>query len=624
MPKQELPPFHGRASLPSRKRRGHKLVFRLARDTKTSSLDERGQWGGGSEDRTKRPPTFDQTAVRQRRRSGFWQWSLLWLIVLSLIGGTVVSGILFLTRLPPPTDCRRISPLSADGERLYCAQLAANSGEIDQLVAAMTLVQHWPSTHPLYTEAQRLLKEWSEVILDIAQQRINQGDQTEAVKIAQYIPVSSPIYPEAQAQVATWQQEWQRGQDIMSQFKDALVVQNWPQASQLITALSRLNNQYWRVSRVDTLRKQLAAEKEAWQQLQEARDLAKSNRLAQLEEAIALAAKINPDSYIKAQAQTDLSNWSRTLLRIAAIQMENQDFAGGVAIAQRIPVNTSLYQEAQDWIRLGRAGERAKQDNLLALVDALAAVRQIDAQSPVKEPASQQEALWESRLQDQLQLQFARITASFDQQTALQMAIEQAAMVAPGRPQRLQAQTLIAQWRKEIQAIEDRNHLRRAQQLAQGGTIESLRAAVDQASQIQLGQPLRIDAQTVIAQWNRQIQALEDQPILDLARAFAQRRDLMAAISTAAQIRPGRVLYADAQREINYWVAQVQTIQDHPILEAAAALAAQGRFDVAIATAAQITPERALYRQAQAAIAIWKSHMASTSDSAESATSEQN
>ncbi|MBE9152536.1 hypothetical protein, partial [Coleofasciculus sp. LEGE 07092] len=593
--------FQIRPFLPNRQRQGRKVVIR--------STEDNLPWRGNRD-----PNATDTThsaliSVAKDRRSGLWRWSLLWLTVLSIVGGTVTLGVLFLTQLPPPVDCQRISPLSADGERLYCAQLAAESGDLDKLVTAITLVQHWPRTHPLYSEAQRMLEEWSEVILNIAQQKINQGDQSNAVEIASQVPVSSPLYPEAQAQIATWQKEWQQGRQITSQFKDALVVQNWQQASQLITALSQLNSQYWNGSRVDALMQQLGEEKEAWQQLQEARDLAKTNQLAQLEEAIALAAKVNPSSYLKAEAQTELSKWSRTVLNIAASLIEIGNFSGGVQVAQTIPVNTSLYQEAQDWMRLGRAGKTAKQNNLLALVDALAAVRQIDTESPVQQSASKQGALWESRLEDRLQLLLARFTASFEQQTSLQMAIEQAALVELGRPQRVEAQTLIAQWRQESQEIDDRNHLRIAREIAIGGTIEQLRAAVDRASQIQLGQSLRVEAQTEIAKWNRQIQTIEDQPILDLARAFAQRRDLMGAISTASQIRPNRALYDQAQKEIGYWVAQVQTIQDRPILEAAAALAAQGRFDAAITTAAQISPERALYQQAQAAIAIWQTQL---------------
>jgi hypothetical protein len=188
---------------------------------------------------------------------------------------------------------------------------------------------------------------------------------------------------------------------------------------------------------------------------------------------------------------------------------------------------------------------------------------------------------------------------------ALAYAIDYAQKVAPKHPQRLFAQTLIAQWRKETQLIEDRNKLIEAQKLADRGRIEQLKRAVELASTIKPGQILRRDAQSAVAKWTRQIQTIEDQPILELSQTFAQQQDFTAAISTAGRIRPGRALYAEAQRVIALWVAQIQTAQDRPILEAATALAYQGRFDAAIATASQIPPERALYQQAQAAIAEW-------------------
>ncbi|MEQ9550142.1 MAG: hypothetical protein RIM23_11050 [Coleofasciculus sp. G3-WIS-01] len=601
MSKRDLPRFHLHTSQPARPPRGHKLVIRLARGSKASSLAETGQSNVEvATDRHSNP-------ARVRRQREFWQWSLLWLMIVSVIGSMVIGGILLLTKLPPPANCERISPLSTDSERIYCAQLAAQSGEFEQLLEAIAIVQYWSPNHSLYPQAQELLREWSEMVLQFARDTLNQGNYGDALNMAMQIPVSSPLYPEAQAQIATWKQERIQAQAIVSQFQDALKVQNWQQAAQLMTQLSRLNDPYWSVSRYDSLMKQLAAEKEAWTQLQEARDLAKSNQLSQIKLAIALAAKVDPNSYIKAQAQSDLSNWSRTLLQIAAARCQNQDYQGVIDIAQGIPINTSLYQEAQDWLRLGRAGKLVQQNTILAFIDALTAVRQLDAKSPVQKPAAAQAVQWEAQLQDRLQLSLAQMTASFEQRPLLQMAIEQATLITPTRPQRIRSQTYIAQWRKQIQQIDDRNTLRIAQQLAAGNTIDQLNAAVAQARKIELGQPLRIEAQSAIAKWNRQIETLEDQPILDLARAFAQRRDLIAAISTANQIRPGRMLYAESQAAIAQWVAQIQTAQDRPILEAAAALAAQGRFDAAIATAAQIPPERALYQQAQAAIAFWKS-----------------
>ncbi len=549
---------------------------------------------------------------KHRLQKSFWRWTLLWVSVFSIMGIAVTSGVLLLTKLPPPIDCRKISPLSTDGDRLYCARAKAESGKIDQLVEAIRLVQHWPEEHALYKEAQRQMTEWSKAILNLAQQKLQEESPSGAIAIASKIPFNSPVYPEAQAKIATWKQQIRRAGELASQIQDALKVQKWQKASQLVTELSRLTQDSWNSSRVDVLMKQLIAEKEAWQKLEEARELAKTNTVEQLKEAIAITTKIAAKSYVKAQAMAEQSRWSRTLVEMAAKLFEQKDFAGAIKALDQIPVTTPQYAEAQDWIRLSRASETVKKDNILTFVDALAAVHPIAPSSPVHKLASSQAVLWQQELQDLTQMQLARLFASFQQRTGLTYAIDKANRIAPGRPQRLAAQTLIAQWRKEIQQIDDRNTLDSAKQLAEGGMMAELKAAVELASQIKLGQPLRIDAQTEIAKWNRQIQALEDQPILDLAEALAQRRDLITAISTAGQIRPERPLYPEAQKAIAEWVAQVQTAQDRPILDAAAALAAQGRFDAAIATAYQIPPDRALYEQAQAAIANWTEQKAAS------------
>lgn len=639
VPKRLLQRFHVQSSLPSRKRRGRKLFSPWRKDTEVSNLEESPKRDVKTEEDSRLPASVPAPKRRRRRNSTrrlthtnpqkpntrspekrrrFWRWSLLWLSVLSILGVSVASGVLLLTKLPPPIDCKQISPLASDSDRLYCAQRGAASRKLEPLVAAIKLVASWTPDHPLYPEAQRMLKEWSEVILELAQQKLKQGDPMGARTIAQKIPVSSPLYPEAQAASATWQEDWQKGQETIGKFKEALLGQNWQRATELIAQLSDSEQPYWTAARIQTLMQQLAAEKLAWQQLSEARDLAKMSRLAKLEEAIALVSKINPNTYIKAQAQREQTRWSRTLVQLAAINFKNQDFPGVIKVLAGIPASTPLYQEAQDWILLARASQAAKTNTIVALIDAMAGVRQIQPDSPLHQLASLRAALWESQLQGVTQLQIARIAASMEQRLTLTYAINQAQKVAPEHPQRLLAQTFIAQWRKEIQQIDDQNKLMTAQQLAERGTIEELKAAVEIASAIQLGQPLRLDAQNAIAQWNQQIETSADQPILDLARTFAERQDLIAAISTAGQIRPGRALYSEAQKAIAAWVAQVQTAQDRPILEAATALATQGRFDAAIATAAQIPPQRALYKEAQTAIASWSAQKAASSGEAPS------
>jgi soluble cytochrome b562 len=620
VPKRELHRFHVQAPLKVRKRRGRKLVIRLGKNTQSSSRQVNGDLGGEGVDAPRPPHSTALVPVSVKRRRlqvRSWRWMLLWLGLCSIMGVAVASGVLLLTKLPPPIDCRRISPLSADGDRLYCAREAAESGKLEQLVTAIQLVQHWPPQHPLYPEAQRQMTAWSKAILGLAQQKIHEGNPSEAIAIATKIPFSSPIYDEAKAKITTWQQQLKRAEQITRQFQDALKVQSFQKASLLILDLSRLTQDSWNLSRVDALLKQLTIEKEAWQQLEEARELAKSNTLEQLVDAIARTTKIDRNTYVKSQVLEEQSRWSRIVIDMATKLFQQQDFAGVIKVLDNIPRTAPQYAEARDWMQLSRASETAKKNNILALVDALAALRPIEQKSPVRKLASSKATLWQQELQDLTKLQLATVFASFQQRTGLTYAIDQASRVAPGRPQRQRSQTLIAQWRKEIQLIDDRNTLANAKQVASGGTLVELKAAVELARQIKLGQPLRIEAQTEIAKWNRQIYALEDQPILDLAEAFAQRGDLIAAISTAGQIRSQRPLYPEAQKAIANWVAQIQTAQDRPILDAAAALAAQGRFDAAIATASQIPPERALYPQAQAAISNWTAQKAAINGEAQ-------
>lgn len=624
VPKKELHRFRVQAPQKDRKKRGRKLVIRL-RDTQASSVEANGKLNVGSDKVSRRSTSSALVPVKkQRLRTRAWRWMLLWLSLVSFMGVAVTCGVLLLTKLPPPIDCRKISALSADGDRLYCAQREAESGKLDQLVAALRLVQHWPKEHPLYPEAQRQMTAWSKAILNLAQQKIRQGNPSSAIAIASYIPMSSPLYKEAQAKMNAWKQNVKQVEEITSQVTNALKSQSWQKASQLISQLSQFNQEPWTLSRVDALLKKLSEEKEAWEQLEEARELAQSNTLEQIKQAIALTTQINANSYVKAQALAEQSGWSHTLVLIGAKLFEQNNFASVIDILQHIPTTAPQYAAAQDWIQLSRAAQTANKNNILALVDALSAIRSIAPQSPVHQVASSQATRWQQQLQDLKQLQVARLFASFQQRAGLTYAVNQAARIAPGRPQRLMAQTLIAQWRKEIQQIDDRNSLANARQLALGGTMAELKSAVELASQIKLGQPLRIEAQTEMAKWNRQIQALEDRPILDLAEALAQRRDLIAAISTAGQIRSDRPLYPEAQKAIANWVAQVQTAQDRPILDAAAALAAQGRYDAAIATASQIPPERALYKQAQAAIAGWTAQKAASGQSEQAAPVEQN
>jgi hypothetical protein len=560
------------------------------------------------------PIPHDQEPTQGQRKDIFWRWSLLWLSLLLICGGTGAVAILWLATVPPPPNCQQISPLAADAERLYCAQQSAQSGKLEALVAGVQLVSNWPSAHPLYPEGQRFMEQWSKSILAIAGQKINQSDLKGAIATANKIPKTSPLYSEAQAAIATWKKNWDQGQVIYDKAQAAIKAQAWDQASEQVKALSKLDNDYWRQKRLNELIQQIATEKVARQQLKQARELAKNDTSEQLGEAIALAQKIGPKSYARSDAQTEISRWSRALLNIAQKALAQKDLEGAIAAATRVPQESYLAAEAQDWIQLGRAQaatwpnesmSKPLYEQIWGYMEALALARKLSPERPLYKKAQALIADWQAQQQDLIQLELASASASIGQRLTFQFAIDQAQMIGSDRPRRVHAQTLIANWQNEIERIEDRPYIEFARQLAKSGTIDSLNTAIDEASQVKQGRALRLQAQTLIAQWNQQIRILEDQVFLDRARSLADKGDLGAAIQAAELIVPDRPLYGEAQAAIRDWTAQIQITEDRPILNEATALANQGSLSAAIEVASRIGRGRALYYEAQDAISRW-------------------
>ena len=541
-----------------------------------------------------------------KKKGGYGRLLFFWFNVLLIVGGSASLGILWLTKLPPQVDCRELSPIAADSDRLFCVQKAAESGELASVSKAIDLVAPWQPNHPLYPEAQRLLGTWSGEVLKMAREKISQGQFESAVDTAKKIPVTSPLYPEAQATIAAWEHQWQLGKEIIAQFENALKNQNWQQATQLVPELSQLKMKYWQEVGIDELMVRLTKEKSAWQQLKDAQEIAKPNTPKALGEGIALIGKIGSQTYAKAEGERVQSIWGRKLLTITGELVNKSRFVEAVAVASYIPADSKLYPEAEDWIIFSQASQVVQKQNTLAYLDALAGLEKIDSQSPIYKKAQQKAALWQGQLQAKMQLKLARTTAQLGYKPSLEVAVAQAQKIEPGSPGRIEAQTWIAKWRKDLAFIEDRFLLAEAKKIAVRGNIDALKAGIDKAQGIVKGRPLRIEAQTWIAWWDKEIKILEDQPTLDLAKGFAQRGELEKAIETVQKISSNRPLYPEAQSLAVQWSQAIKEAQDREILQTAVVLAQQGDFKGAISQANVIQASRPLYPEAQIAIAAWK------------------
>lgn len=527
-----------------------------------------------------------------------------WLVALLLSGGTGGGALLWLSMLPPLPNCQRLSPLAADSERLYCAEQGVRQGDVKQLVSALETVSHWPQDHPLAPQASHLRDEWSQAVLSVASQKQEQGQLKVAIALARAVPRNTPVYPEVQATIQTWEADWKQGSAITHKIQAALKTQQWEQATEQLKLLVQLDNDYWR-KQIKIINAQMATERLAWKQLRQAQDLAQTQNSEDLAQALTLVHKVATDSYVAQQAKSELESWSKVLLGIASERLEFDQFEGAMSAAENIPTSASVYPEAQDIVNFTQARALEQQNNLWAYVGAWALTQQIQPERPLYQQAKVKTAYWEQQVQNLTQLQLANWLASWGQGFSYKLAIEQANMIQAEQPQRQPAQALMAQWQQQLEKLEDGQYLAQAVQLALEGTIESLQAAIAQASQITLGRALRTEAQTLIAEWSRQLQLVQDKPLLDRAKALAKQGELARAVEMAQQIATNRPLYPEAQAAIDAWLAQIQRPEDQPILEQATELARQGSLTAAIDAATQIGPERALYNEAQRAIAGW-------------------
>jgi hypothetical protein len=571
-------------------------------------------------DFTAQPPSPDRPKVSAQVMRGVRLLAapLSWLLVVAFCGGTGVSAFFWLTTLPPLPDCKTFTFFSGDAERLHCAEQAARSGDAEALRQSLDLVKNWSADHPLHDRAKSLTWEWSKSLWTIARSKAEQNQLLEAIALAENIPPTSPLQKEAKTAIAVWQQLHSQEQSIDKPWQAALKAQDWQAVETQLTALSQRPGDYWK-QYLTRARQQAAAERVAYRQLEQLRRLAASaTGLELLKQAIALAEQINPTSYAYPEVQQEITRLNQNLVTVVNDRVAQGDLTGAIAAGQTLSLSVPLSAAATDAFWFSQAQPLASnQISLEPIAEQLwqlwVVVPHLEKIAPDNLLYGQAQALrsrLEAKAQDLMQLQLASSVANLKQIAAYRLAIDLAQQITLDRPQRLYGQTLIAQWRGEIQQAEDYPYLLMARQLAQTGKIPSLRGAIVLAGRISLGRSLRSEAQSAIFDWQQQIQIIEDKPTLTQAQALAKQQKLKEAIQVATKIRPGRALYKDTQVVIQTWTTQIQLAEDRPILYQAKDLANQGKLAAAIELAAQIPSGRALHQEAQIAIAQWEAQLA--------------
>lgn len=470
--------------------------------------------------------------------------------------GGFAAALLF--KIPALPNCPSIFwPTASASLRLYCAELAANKKTVSDLLQAIALVDSLPNDHPLRPEINRNIELWASQILELAEESFHAGDLDAAIKTAQKMPPSAPAHASVRERVDRWQSIWATAERIYQEAESAIINEDLKGAFSTAGRLLSVGNRYWETTRYEELVALINATREEGQLLGQARRLARQGGLSRLLEAIKLAKQIKADSPLYQAAQRAITEFGNDLLKLGLAALDRYDADLALSVARQIPPELDRRDEARDLTELALAQRQASYGTVADLESAIVQAQRLGRDRPLYDDAQRLISRWQQEIQAVSRLQMAERIAEPGSIDDLRAAIAEAELISSSNPRADQVEEAISRWRRQIQTIEDRPYLDRAEQLAQGGDIFSLEAAILEASRVGQGRALYDEAQRMIAEWTDQSQQIQDRPYLSEARRLAAIGNVDEAIATADQIQPGRALYEEAQNEIARWEAQI-------------------------------------------------------------------
>jgi len=505
----------------------------------------------------KRPPLPPNTAPKKPPK---WltNWAMWWGVAGLITSSVGVVGIAMLLKLPAAPNCPAIFwPLATATVRMHCAEVAANKQTVKDLLEAIALVEALPKNHPLRAEINKSIQQWTIDILDLGDRAFQAGKLPSAIAIAKKIPQNVPAYQVVEQRIVSWEALWKKAEDTYSKAEAQLPKRNWHDAFMAAVGLLNVGNDYWETVKYEQLNRLIETAREDANSFDKAKDLGARGGISNFLKAIKLAQEIGTSSYSYKDAQALIPQLGKEMLDLAQNALDRKDAEEAISIANQIPPITNLQLEAKDFITIAEAWRSAWLDNVPGLEGAIAIAQKVSQDRPLYNKAQELIARWQLEIEDVAHLQRARELAKGGTVGDLTAAIAQAEVVPENNPRAIEAKGEVNRWRTKVETIEDRPYLNRAEELALGEDVGSLQAAINEASQISKGRSLYSEARRKIRAWRQLIEQVEDRPLLEEARSLASRGNLPLAIETAGQIKTGRSLSGEARSAINDWEGQI-------------------------------------------------------------------
>ncbi|BAU66812.1 hypothetical protein STA3757_42180 [Stanieria sp. NIES-3757] len=554
---------------------------------------------------------FESMQIEKSRQFSWWQAWQFWGIVLVMISGAIgFTATSLLLKLPKTQTCSKVFwPVASASVRLYCAQAAAEEQTVDKLLQAIALVRVLPASHPLRPEIDRNVEKWTTQILEIAEEKFQQGELKEAEQIAQKIPRQFKAYQLAEDKISQWNAIWQAAEQNYAEVEKQLRDSNWNQAFTWAVKLTDIKNQYWATTKYQEAINKINVAQEERSTLDRAYDQFRRGGLDNILAALEKVEAIETGSYAYEDAQELRADAKNQLLKYIDQSIDQEKWQEILQVTSRIPKSLKLEKQIKDWNLLAGAGSSASLDTVFGLEEGILELEKLAPNSPLYQRGQKLISRWKLEIEAVKHLEEARSLALGGQIKDYNAAIAEASLVASTNPRYRQAQQEINSWRREIKMIEDQPILDRATQLAAASNISAWRQAIAEASLITSNSPLYSEARRNISNWQANIEREEDQPFLDQALTLAGTRNYTEAIRAAEKIRPGRALSQQAQEKVGLWRLEIQA--DNYLREAynLADVGTPEALVKAIKVAQQVSSATSAYSQTQQIINGWANQL---------------
>ena len=369
-----------------------------------------------------------------------------------------------------------------------------------------------------------------------------------AVEIAEKIDSESYAYQEAQNLMAD-------AKDNLLQYAQKLTdKRNW---QELLEVANRIPASL-----------ELQEEVNDWNNLASAGSYAQLGTVASLELAIAEAEQIDTVRPLYYEAQQLIERWTLEIEDVSRLSQARQlsqpgtigDLTAAIAEAELIPRFNPRYQEAQreikKWNRriqqiedqpfLDRARQLARGGNVAAWQEAIAQASVIAPNRSLYQEAQKQIRRWRSNIERKEDQPFLDQAVALANVGNFSAAIDAARQIRRGRTLYQESQAKIRGWRQEIKARED---LQTAYRIAEAKTPEAIEKAIGIARQVPSSTTMRSQSIEAIAGWGDQL--------LEIATDRANY-SLKEAIAIARMVPSESSAYKPARTQIAVWTKRLK------------------------------------------------------------------